>query len=182
MILGNKKQIEEVVKHCFLKKEITKAFLIYDKNYVVAGTDIEPNYSYIKEHNIEMFDIKTSGGTIVVSKGDVGIGIFAPTDMANAYLEQIKTLFLELLDSREIAYEIDNNDILIDGYKTSSYSSKAFKGMTFGFGVFQFSINVDLELIKNICNKPMVKVPKGLSEFGITTQDIVENIINKLGD
>lgn len=33
-------------------------------------------------------------------------------------------------------------------------------------------MNVDLEDIKKICKKPMKKVPKGLSEYGITTEEV----------
>ena len=35
-------------------------------------------------------------------------------------------------------------------------------------------INTKLEDIKKICTKPMVKVPKGLSEYGITTEEVKE--------
>ena len=35
-------------------------------------------------------------------------------------------------------------------------------------------VNVDLEAIKNACKKPMVKVPKALSEYGITTEEMVK--------
>lgn len=34
------------------------------------------------------------------------------------------------------------------------------------------SMNVNLDHIKAICKKPMEKVPKGLSEYGITTEEV----------
>ena len=33
-------------------------------------------------------------------------------------------------------------------------------------------INTNLDHIKAICRKPMKKVPKGLSEYGITTEEV----------
>ena len=34
------------------------------------------------------------------------------------------------------------------------------------------SVISQLDHIKTICRKPMVKVPKGLSEWGITTEEV----------
>lgn len=39
-------------------------------------------------------------------------------------------------------------------------------------------INTNLEHIKAICRKPMQKVPKGLSEYGITTEEVEEMFLN----
>ena len=39
---------------------------------------------------------------------------------------------------------------------------------------FQISINQDIKAIENICYKHSVKKPKALSDFGVTTEEIVE--------
>jgi hypothetical protein len=36
------------------------------------------------------------------------------------------------------------------------------------------SIDCNLELIKDVCTKPMEKVPCGLGQYGITTQQVVD--------
>ena len=46
-----------------------------------------------------------------------------------------------------------------------------------GHGCIDFTccflcLNVNLDHIKAICKKPMKKVPKGLSEYGITTAEV----------
>ena len=38
------------------------------------------------------------------------------------------------------------------------------------------SMSVDINLIMNICKKPMAKVPKGLNDFGIYEEDIFKII------
>ena len=40
------------------------------------------------------------------------------------------------------------------------------------FPIWVISMNVNLDHIKAICKKPMEKVPKGLSEYGITTEEV----------
>ena len=39
---------------------------------------------------------------------------------------------------------------------------------------YQISINQDLDVIKHACTKPMEKIPKALSEYGITTEEMVK--------
>ena len=65
-------------------------------------------------------------------------------------------------------------DFIVDGkYKVASCSS-INAGDNFIYTGFHFSVNVNLEHIKNICQKPMVKIPKGLSDYGVTSNQIVE--------
>ena len=47
-------------------------------------------------------------------------------------------------------------------------------GYQWTYELVQISINQDLEVIKNVCLKPMVKVPKGLGEYGVTTEEIID--------
>lgn len=56
-------------------------------------------------------------------------------------------------------------------YKCGSYSSRRYGDIL--YSAFHVSINCNLELIKNICNKPMVKIPKGLNDFAITQEDVI---------
>ena len=171
-------EIETLMYGCFQNPNHPEtAYIVYDKHYVVAGSDNPPRYDYIQEHNIDMFHITTAGGTIVVSEGDIGIGIFDDVDVVNSYLSNLKESVVSYLRELNLNVTDEDNDILIDGFKVASYSSKAINGSRYAFGVFQFSVNVDLELINNICTKPMRKIPKGLSEYGITTDEIIENIV-----
>ena len=68
----------------------------------------------------------------------------------------------------------DNNDVLVDGYKVASGCETIHNG--FNYMGYQISLYQDLETIKNVCNKPMVKIPKALSEYGITTDEMVDFI------
>ena len=41
------------------------------------------------------------------------------------------------------------------------------------YTAIHISIGMDLDLIKAICTKPMVKTPKGLQDYGITQDEII---------
>lgn len=184
MIIRQATYIEATNKtiECIQNKDSSILYIVYEEPLVVRGSEEIPNEEYISEHNINIFDIRTGGGTIVVGQGDIGIGFASPdTDRINNALWRIRDMFIEYLRTKDIAVELSDNDLMINGYKCASYSSKAISN-DMCFGAFQFSVNVDLELIRNICNKPMVKIPKGLSEFGITTEEIIDNIVLNIGE
>ena len=66
----------------------------------------------------------------------------------------------------------DNNDILVDGFKVASGGEITINN--WNYMGYQISVNQDIEAIENICTKPMIKIPKALSDYGITTDEIVE--------
>ena len=63
------------------------------------------------------------------------------------------------------------NDVLVDGYKVGSYMSQNINGVV--YTATHISIGMDLDLIKAICVKPMVKTPKGLKDYGFTQEEII---------
>lgn len=166
-----------------LKQHLTNFYVLpFPETVVLKGRNGTPNYEYIKEHNMKVFELQTAGGNIVLHKGDVGIAIVGEYqyvhDRANEFLNNFK-LFLE---SKGLVVSKDNNDVLANGYKVCSFSANYIKQYDWTFFTFGFSINVDLNLIKNICNKPMVKIPKGLSEFGITQEQVLVWLENWLSE
>ena len=162
-----------------VQRQIENAiYCIYEKNYVVEGIETPPNYEYINEHNIEILNIQTMGGTIVVSEGDIGFGLTRSTNTeTNRFLEQAKNNLISVLERHNCVVNVIDNDILVDGFKVASYCSKILGNVC--LGVFQLSVNVNLDLIQHISNKPMVKTPKGLSEFGITTEELEQDVVLK---
>lgn len=153
-------------------------YCIYDKNYVYKGDFECPDEAYLQEHNLEICEIPTIGGIIIVSAGDIGFGLTTfNLDKTNSFLEKAKENLIALIESHGYKCTLDGNDILINNFKVASYCS-LIRDQVF-FGVFQCSVNVNLELIKNICTKPMVKIPKGLSEFGITTEEVEQEVVLK---
>lgn len=141
----------------------------------MVGNSASHNHNYVKEYNLYCPPIPNAGGCIIASPNDVQIAYI------KKYKPEESNLHLEILNKIANYYKIKQlnpiifeNDMMIDNYKCASCSSKRFDDMM--LYTLHISINVDLDLIKKICTKPMYKVPKGLSDYGITTQEIVDYI------
>lgn len=82
----------------------------------------------------------------------------------------------EYLKTRGLNAQYDgglHNDVTVDGYKVAGFGIVPIPGTDYLYHGIHVSINADAEEINRICKKPMKKVPKGLSEYGITREDII---------
>ena len=109
-----------------------------------------------------------NGGTIVTNPGDVGFGIFDSVN--NNWSSRFKEYLVNWLRGKGLEASADSNDILVDGYKVCATCVTRYG--TIDYTSILVGINTNLEHIKQICKKPMVKIPKGLSEYGITTEEV----------
>lgn len=164
-IISNKKQ-------CFI-------YGIPDDKYVFKGTTELCNCEYCQENDIKILPIPNEGGVIVLSKGDVEIGIFKDNgwDVCNNFIKTLCERLIEKVPNIEVV----GNDLIIDGkYKCAGSSSRNLGDARkpYIYTAIHISLSVDLELIKHICQKEMKKIPKGLVEYGINTEEIVELIKN----
>lgn len=144
------------------------------KNSLVCGvptgtmvwyTDINAiNAKYCDENNIH-YRIRTyTGGTICINPEDLEVSIIgqnAPSGFASLIISKVKD-WVQSKTDHDVT--ISGNDILIDGEKICGMAIFAHEEMT-AVG-FHMSFNVDLDLIKHVCNKEMKKVPSCLAKFG----------------
>jgi lipoate-protein ligase A len=80
------------------------------------------------------------------------------------------------LKSKGLNASFVSNDIVVDGYKVCGMCITRYGSIDYTAGFI--GINTKLEDIKAICRKPMTKVPKGLSEYGIATEEIEQMFID----
>ena len=156
------------------KKEYA-VIIVQDQTEISHGWENDCNFEYCKANNIPYHDYKRGGGTIVLTKGNISLGfIYNNRKYKRFMFEALLTDLKDYFVSKGLNAEINHNDILIDGYKVaSSYAHNYGEGYQWTYDSAQISINQDLEVIKNVCLKPMVKVPKGLGEYGVTTEEII---------
>lgn len=156
------------------------AYTIHKDNWVYSSNLNQTNKDYCKENNINLSESYNMGGTIVASKGDIDIALFKIDgwDIGKNLLKRVK----EYLDTKIENVSINNNDLLIDNkYKVMSYAS-INAGDRYIYVVVHISINPDKELINKICNKEMIKIPRGLGDYGVTTkemEELMEKITNE---
>lgn len=108
------------------------------------------------------------GGAIVCFSGDLSI-MELKNGGSNFGCESISAV-RDMLESRKIDALIDGNDLMVDGRKCGSWARTSDLGYT--QTVVHFSVNSDVQTIRELCTKPMVKIPGALSDYGITAEDI----------
>ena len=175
----------------FLNSETNKLYIVtLDNTEVVYGKHESCNIEYCDCNNIKYInqDKLNTGGCIVGIKGNIFIDYKYITHISRdttdlTFIERITKQFsnalCEYFKSKCLDSAIcDNNDVLIDGYKVASGCQheivRDFKFIQY-MG-YQISIYQDLDLINHVCNKEMKKIPKALSEYGITTEEMVKFI------
>lgn len=164
-------EFHEQVKKSFATNKEYVCYLIQPNDAIVSGlSDLQEEYV----NNIKTYCWRTCGGSIVCKKGDVGVSFFIEKE-SNA-----KTIWLDFMNSianwlkeKQINAEFVDNDILVDGCKCSGSSFNPCNA-NYGFCIIQISLTVDIPLIESVCTKPMKKTPKGLGDYGITTEEVVE--------
>lgn len=162
--------------HKIFNTEYVQAYCVISEGLEVhTGNENDCNYEYCEQHNIPVYDLHRSGGTIVCCDGTIGVALIA--NVENGWMHNKFTdAFIQFLNSKGINnISVDDNDILVDGYKVaSSVEKRVNENLSMIFGGYLISYDVNLEAIQNICTKQIVKTPRGLVNWGITKQEIID--------
>lgn len=140
---------------------------------VHLGLENDINEEYCKENNIPIFRVQRSGGAIVSNIDDFEF-VIVNKDTDTSKMPPLFNKLVHLLVSKNVPLKIENNDLLCDGYKCASWAYRTVPGGI--YTAMHISMSVNLESIKKICKKEMRKVPKGLNDFGITNEEIMDLI------
>lgn len=148
--------INDVLKTIADKKT---AVLFADTNHTLVwtGNQSEFNEGYCNECNIPVYPLHTGGGTIVSTEGDLNIGICVPQSIgvdASFLLNGFADIFRKYTDQ---TVEVDNNDVLVGGYKVLGSSTYNSNGMF--MLITPVSLSAKSDLIANICVKHSEKQP-----------------------
>lgn len=146
-------------------------YCISDEPCAIIGYNNDANFEEIKKRNIRFGKINHQGGTIIASPGDIQIGILTKGYTGHEYRNNIINDIVKKIKENNYDAKVVGNDILINGKKVIGFGSRMFGNIL--FTAIQVSININLNLIKAICTKPMGKMPDGLINYGIDTQDIL---------
>ncbi len=144
------------------------AYVVVDSPVAIVHRKTQVDEAVCKELGYEIVESYNNAGTIVSNKGDILVGHFAQPE--NGWYDRFITHFLEWLKSKGLNAEFVSNDIVVDGHKVCGMCITRYGRIDYTGGII--SMNVNLDHIKAICKKPMKKVPKGLSEYGITTEEV----------
>lgn len=122
----------------------------------------------------EVYEAYYNGGTILGNKGDMAFAHFGEID--NGWMMRFVKYFVDWLKSKGLDAVYESNDILVDGYKVCGMCVTRYGRIDYTAGFI--GVNTNLDHIKAICKKPMKKVPKGLSEYGITSAEVEQMFLD----
>lgn len=142
------------------------------------------NQDVIEKYKLPAINSKFAGGAIVVFEDDINISQwkYGFSDLGKRFIETVA----RFLQEEGLNAIVDNNDVIIReddmNYKVCSYASTWLNGEEGVYTVLHVSMGMDVDLIKEICNKPMEKTPKGLHDYGISSEDVLEYIKDNMDD
>ena len=150
------------------------AYVIVDSPVAIVHRKTQVDEALCEEMGYEIVESYNNAGTIVSNKGDILVGHFAQPE--NGWYDRFITYFIDWLKGKGLNAEYVSNDIVVDGYKVCGMCITRYGRIDYTGGII--SMNVNLDHIKAICRKPMKKVPKGLSEYGITTEEVEQMFLD----
>lgn len=144
------------------------AYGIQDSPVALTHRRTQVDEAVCTELGYAVYESFNNGGTILTEAGDFEIGHWYVPE--NGWCQRFAEYFVDWLKAKGLNAVYTDNDVLIDDCKVcgtcvTRYGRIDYTGIHIG-------INTNLDHIKAICRKPMKKVPKGLSEYGITTEEV----------
>lgn len=153
-----------------------------DMHWCACGKRAGIREDICEELGIPILKAHYLAGTNVVFPNDLSI-----MEVKKGYSrfgdKTIKLIRDYLLD-KGLPVFINGNDLMLfditnkESYKVGSYGSNYVGDVI--ESVVHFSINMDLELVKRICTKPMVKIPGELGSHGVTAEELWKVIFDSL--
>lgn len=150
------------------------AYVVVDHPVAIVHRKTQVDEETCNTLGYEIIESYNNAGTIVSNEGDVLIGHFYHPD--NGWYHRFIAYFLDWLKAKGLNAEYVSNDIVVDGYKVCGMCVTRYGRIDYTGGII--SMNVNLDHIKAICKKPMKKVPKGLSEYGITSAEVEQMFLD----
>ena len=168
IIRAKSKEAVSTIQDFILNQKRGIAYCVHDEKSVFITDPNSINQDACVEHGYMVLDTKHNGGVVVVSEGDVSVIYFG--FIGNDWMRRFADYLIDRYKAKGLNATYEGNDVLIDGYKISGLSARRYGRVQ--YSTIHIGINTNLEHIKAICKKPMEKVPKGLSEYGITTEEV----------
>ena len=174
IIKVNSQDAVATINDFILTKRHGYAYCVHDEKSIFIAKSDEVDRELCAKMGYMVLETMHTGGVVVVSEGDISVVHFG--EIGNDWMHRFAKYLVEYYKTKGLDATFDGNDILIDGYKISGLSATPYDNIQ--YSTIHIGINTNLDDIKAICTKPMVKIPRGLSEYGITTEEIEEMFLD----
>ena len=138
------------------------------------GVNKDVDFDFCDKNEIPYFFINRKGGAIVLFPGNIAVDAIFTAGSCNIAWDFLKDM-VEYLKQKAIDAYLDGNDLMVSGKKVIGAVGEILPEPfnKYVYTGFSISINTDVELINQICTKPMEKIPGALSDYGITTEEVI---------
>lgn len=164
----------ETIQSFISNKKHGFAYCTHNRKSVLIAQPDAVDRNLCAELGYDIMETMHTGGVVVVGEGDVSVIHFG--DIGNRTMLDFAEYLVEQYKKRGLNASFDGNDVLIDGYKISGLSATPYGHIQ--YSTIHIGVNTNLDDIRVICTKPMTKVPKGLSDYGITTDDVEQMLLD----
>ena len=165
-------EAEDAVKRAWANGEELCVCSVADAPCAIVGNGGGSNETEARRLGILVVHMGNEGGTIVANTGDVDIGIFTDGYSGDGIRDRLISLIAEEVKAQTgITMTLSGNDHMVDGKKVIGHGSRMFDGVL--YTAIHIAIYTDLSLIRQICTKPMAKIPGALSNYGVTTDFVI---------
>ncbi len=141
---------------------------VVDTPVVLVHKRSQVDENLCASYGYDIYEGHYNGGTLVANTGDLVFADFGECE--SGWLNRYVKYFMKWLKDRGLEPVYANNDILLDDHKVCGTCITRYGRID--YTTIFISMNPNLDHIRAICRKPMVKVPKGLSDYGITSEEI----------
>ena len=149
-------------------------YIIIENPIAIVHRTTQVDEEVCNELGYGIYESFNNGGTILANPDDIMFSHVS--EIGNGWIHRFADCFVEWLKDKGLNAVYEDNDILIDDYKVCGLCITRYGRIDFSSGFI--GINTNLDHIKQICRKPMKKVPKGLSEYGITTEEVEQMFLD----
>ena len=143
-------------------------YIIIEKPIAIVHSAIQVDKEVCETYGYDIYESFNNGGTILANVGDIMFSHIGSIE--NNWIFRFAEYFTKWLKEKNLNAKFIDNDVLVDGHKVCGICITRYGKIDFSSGFV--GVNTNLEHIKKICRKPMKKIPKGLSDYGITTEEI----------
>lgn len=166
---------EEAFIRKIMNQEQTKEYCFVNKKTVFHCLPSEFDRDYAISHGYKIIDVPEGGGTMTHQIGDIVFGMTTKTMYEDCPFSEIYLRCVaDELVSHGISAYVDGNDIMVDGYKVAGASNGRYQHIS--CGTLSVSMSVNIDDISAISKKEMVKTPKGLSDYNVDPQWVIDGL------
>lgn len=155
-------------------------YVVYDQPSIIIGNRGGVNEKKAQELGLDIINIYHEGSAIVSNIGDVDIAIVSSFEQAKAIQDRFIELLQQYLTDNGYENKMWGNDLLVNDKKCFSYGSRIYQNVL--YVTMHVSIKNSSNIISQVCLKPCIKQPGGLSFTGLDSDKVIDMLSRAIKD